>query len=212
MDAIRRSAEAPAVADRAELPAVARDLSDAFHDDPHFDWFMRDDTSRDRERTHFFHYMVRHVAGPGRIDRPEGGGAAAVWMPFAWVRQPRSFMDDLRMAPVVLRATGLGRVGRLLRMREVMDRHHPTDREHLYLWFLGVTPRLQGMGIGSRLLRAGLDRADAAGLPAYLETGTERNVALYRRHGFEPIHAAPVAEGGPMMWHMWREARAAPPR
>jgi ribosomal protein S18 acetylase RimI-like enzyme len=64
------------------------------------------------------------------------------------------------------------------------------------------------MGIGSRLLRAGLNRADEAGLPAYLETGTTRNVALYRRHGFEVIHEAPCGNGAPMMWHMWREPEA----
>ncbi|HYG28346.1 MAG TPA: GNAT family N-acetyltransferase, partial [Caulobacteraceae bacterium] len=172
---------------------------------PHFNWFLRADGRREAERARFFNYLICTLARAGRIDRPQGGGAAAVWMPSAWVTEPTSLVGELRSLPTVLRATGLSRLGRMMRIRKVMDAHHPTDREHLYLWFLGVTPRLQGMGIGSRLLRAGLNRADEAGLPAYLETGTEKNVALYRRHGFEPIHAAPVARGGPMMWHMWRE-------
>lgn len=205
VDAIRRSAEAPLRAGREELGAVARDLSDAFHDDPHFGWFMRDDARRPAERVRFFDYLICKLTGPGRIDRPEGGGAAAVWMPSEALKDGASLMDDLRMAKPALAATGLSRIGRLLRIRAVMDKHHPMDREHLYLWFLGVTPRLQGMGIGSRLLRAGLNRADAAGLPAYLETGTTRNVALYRRHGFEVIREAPVGRDAPMMWHMWRE-------
>ena len=207
-DAIRRSAETPRVAERAELPAVARDLADAFHDDPHFNWFIQAGPRKDAARQDFFHFLITSLARSGRIDRPEGGGAAAVWMPSSWATAPPSLIDDLRTAPTMLRATGLARFGRLMRIRKVMETRHPAEREHLYLWFLGVTPGLQGMGIGSRLLRAGLNRADEAGLPAYLETGTEKNVALYRRHGFEPIHAAPVAPNGPMMWHMWREAGA----
>jgi len=207
-DAIRRSAENPAVAQTADLGGVARDLSDAFHEDPHFGWFLREDARRDAARLGLFNYIIHKMAGPAQIDRPEGGGAAAVWMPSEALKEPDSLLDELKMAGPMLRATGFSRIGRLLQIRAAMDKHHPMDREHAYLWFLGVTPALQGMGIGSRLLRAGLNRADEAGLPAYLETGTTRNVALYRRHGFEVIHQAPPGKGAPMMWHMWREPEA----
>lgn len=198
----------PVTAGRADLDAVARDLSDAFHEDPHFDWFLRADARRDAGRLGIFHHILRNLAREARIDRPEDGGAAAVWMPFEAIKEPGSLLDDLKMARPMLAATGLSRIGRLLQVRATMDRNHPMDREHAYLWFLGVTPPLQGMGIGSRLLRAGLNRADEADLPAYLETGTTRNVALYLRHGFEVIHEAPVGRGGPVMWHMWREPQA----
>ena len=206
--AIRRSAETPVTAGPADLGDVARDLSDAFHEDPHFGWFLRADARRDAERLRLFDYIMRNLARPGRIDRPEGGGAAAVWMPFDAIKEPSSLLDDIKLARPMLRATGFSRIGRLLQVRAAMDKNHPMDREHVYLWFLGVTPSLQGMGIGSRLLRAGLNRADEAGLPAYLETGTTRNVALYRRHGFEVIHEAPPGKDAPTMWHMWREAEA----
>ena len=206
--AIRRSSETPATATAADLGGVIRDLSDAFHEDPHFDWFLRADARRDAARLGVFNYLLRNLGRKARIDRPEGGGAAAVWMPFAAIKEPSSLLDDLKMARPMLSATGFSRIGRLLQIRAAMDRNHPMDREHIYLWFLGVTPPLQGMGIGSRLLRAGLNRADEAGLPAYLETGTTRNVALYRRHGFEVIHEAPPGKGAPVMWHMWREPDA----
>ncbi|MGE5502153.1 MAG: GNAT family N-acetyltransferase [Ignavibacteriales bacterium] len=206
--AIRRSAEQPVTAEAADLCAVARDLSGAFHEDPHFDWFLRADARREAERLRFFDYILRNLAKPARIDRPEGGGAAAVWMPSGALKEPTSLIDELKLAPPMLRATGFSRIGRLLQIRVTMDKRHPMDREHAYLWFLGVTPALQGMGIGSRLLRAGLNRVDEAGLPAYLETGTTRNVALYRRHGFEVIHEAPPGKGAPTMWHMWREPEA----
>nr|QQZ52074.1 GNAT family N-acetyltransferase [Phenylobacterium glaciei] len=61
-------------------------------------------------------------------------------------------------------------------MRKVMDELHPMARPHAYLWFLGVRPEAQGLGVGSRMLKAGLAKVDAAGLPAYLESSNEANV------------------------------------
>ena len=89
-----------------------------------------------------------------------------------------------------------------------MDKHHPMGRPHAYLWFLGVTHAAQGHGVGSRLLKVATDRLDANGRPAYLETQTERNLALYRRHGFEVISEHRPRPDGPMLWSMWREPGA----
>ena len=49
-----------------------------------------------------------------------------------------------------------------------------------------------------------LERCDADGMPAYLEATTQRNRALYLRHGFED-YGVIVLPGGPPMWQMWRE-------
>ncbi|MGH7025670.1 MAG: GNAT family N-acetyltransferase, partial [Caulobacteraceae bacterium] len=184
------------------------DLADAFTDDVAFDWFLRADERRSEARLRFFRLIVRMGAAQGaRIERPAGGGAAAVWMPFEALG-PMSFTDELRAFPTLLHATGLGRFGRLLALRADMDKHHPMDRPHAYLWFLGVTHAAQGHGVGSRLLKVATDRLDAAARPAYLETQTERNLALYRRHGFEVVSEHRPRPDGPMLWSMWREPNA----
>ena len=158
-------------------------------------------------RLKFFQFIVRNMAfGAGRIERPATGGAAAIWMPYEWLG-PQPLSAELRALPTLLRATGFSRFGRLAAMREDMDKHHPMERKHAYLWFLGVAPEAQGHGVGSRLLKVGTDRCDAAALPAYLETQTERNVALYRRHGFEVISEHRCRADAPLMWSMWREAQ-----
>jgi GNAT superfamily N-acetyltransferase len=56
---------------------------------------------------------------------------------------------------------------------------------HWYLGTVGVDPPAQNGGVGRALLREFLARADADGLPAYLETDRGENVAFYRRSGFE---------------------------
>ena len=80
---------------------------------------------------------------------------------------------------------------------------HPSDPHH-YLMLLGVVPARQGTGVGSALLRAVLDIADAAGEPAYLEATTPQNRALYERHGFEVTRESP-RRGLPAPWAMWRD-------
>jgi ribosomal protein S18 acetylase RimI-like enzyme len=205
-EAIRRAAETPVQATAADVEEVSRTLSDAFAVDPHISWFMRDDARRDAARLAFFRMLVGGEGfTQGRIDRPAGGGAAAIWMPFEWLR-PTPLMAELRGLPAMLRATGLARFGRLMAIRADMDAHHPLDRPHAYLWFLGVAPAAQGRGIGSALLRAANARLDAEGLPAYLETGTTRNVALYERHGFKVLSEHRARADAPTMWSMWREA------
>jgi ribosomal protein S18 acetylase RimI-like enzyme len=205
IEALRRGAETPTLAGNADLAAVAADLSDAFADDVMFDWFLRTDSRRDAARLKFFDFIIRNmVFGAGSIERPAVGGAAAVWLPFEALG-PTPLMTELRAVPVLLGATGVARFPRLAAARDCMDKHHPMDRPHAYLMFLGVSRAAQGHGVGSRLLKVGTDRCDAAGLPAYLETQTERNIALYRRHGFEVTSENHPRADAPPLWSMWRE-------
>jgi ribosomal protein S18 acetylase RimI-like enzyme len=72
-----------------------------------------------------------------------------------------------------------------------MRAFHPHE-PHWYLSMLGVDPACQGRGYGSALLKAGLARCDADGLPAYLESSNPKNIPLYERFGFEVMgHIAP---------------------
>ena len=70
-----------------------------------------------------------------------------------------------------------------------------------------MDPDRQGTGVGSALLADGVERIDAEGLPAYLESSKERNVPLYARFGFEVVEELRPKGGGPTLWCMWREAR-----
>jgi ribosomal protein S18 acetylase RimI-like enzyme len=204
-EALRRGAEAPVLARREDAEAVAADLADAFSDDVMFDWFLRDDDRRDAARLAFFRLLVGRMAmGVARIERPACGGAAAVWMPFEAVG-PTPMITLIRSLPTLLGATGLSRFGRLWAVMEDMDHHHPLDRPHAYLWFLGVRQEAQGHGVGSRLLKVATERLDQAASAAYLETQTERNIALYQRHGFKVISEHRPRPDAPRLWSMWRD-------
>lgn len=209
LEAIRRGAENPVAARRDQVDGSAADLADAFVDDPIITWFMRADAKRDAARLRFFRVLLAEAVIPdGVIERPEAGGAAAVWIPSEKLTgQP--LHRELRALPMLLNATGLARFSRLLSLREAMDKHHPTEKAHDYLWFLGVRPDCQGAGVGSRLIKAHTDQLDARGRPGFLETATPRNVPLYQRHGFQIIAEYRPADDGPLIWGMWRDPKGA---
>ena len=203
--AIRLAAEHPVPADRTTVAAAADDLSAAFATDPILDWFLREDDRRDSARLRFFRVLMRESAlVDGEIERPATGGGAAVWLP-SEKSGAQPLLRELRALPMLLNATGLARFPRLTQLRDAMDKHHPMDQPHDYLWFLGVHPDAQGAGVGSRRLKARTDRLDRLGRAAWLETATPRNVPLYQRFGFRTrVEYRPGADG-PLIWGMWRD-------
>lgn len=88
---------------------------------------------------------------------------------------------------------------------EEMVRCHP-EEPHWYLPLIGVEPARQGRGLGAVLLRAALQRVDAEGLPAYLESTNPRNRPLYEQHGFAPIGEIKIGSCPPIV-PMLRRAR-----
>lgn len=74
---------------------------------------------------------------------------------------------------------------------------------HWYLRQIGVDPALQRRRYGSALIETVLRECDATGVPAYLESSSPRNRALYERHGFVAI--GEIREGeSPPIWPMLR--------
>ena len=93
----------------------------------------------------------------------------------------------------------------LLATFEKMDEWHP-DEEHWYLPIVGVEPNAQGRGLGGALMRHATARADAQGVPAYLESSNPRNISLYERHGFEVMGEIQIG-AGPLVTPMLRRPR-----
>ncbi len=188
----------------SDIPDVARALAEAFEDDPHFRWIVRDDRRRLERLERAFALFTE------RIWLPHDAGytherliGAALWMPpGTW---HVSVLTQLRLMPGTIRALG-NNSPRLIRALNFIERKHPRKR-HWYLPIIGVARAWQGRGFGSALLHPMLQRCDREGIPAYLEASTPRNRALYERHGFTVIEECRYAADGPPMWRMWREPK-----
>jgi GNAT superfamily N-acetyltransferase len=193
----------------ADAEAVARTLAEAFFDDPHFRWFVRDDTKRMRKLERGFGTFVRRVWLP----QDEGYAherliGAALWMPpDTW---HLSLLTQLLLLPTVVRDLGAG-APRLLKALTFIEKHHPREPAHWYLPIIGVRSAWQGRGYGAALLDPMLKRCDAERMPAYLEASTARNVTLYERNGFTVVEECRYATDGPPLWRMWREPKGSGP-
>ncbi len=74
---------------------------------------------------------------------------------------------------------------------------------------IGADPAAQGTGQGAALLRSGLAKADAAGLPACLESSKASNLPFYEHFGFTVREEVRLPGGGPTLWAKRREPRPA---
>jgi GNAT superfamily N-acetyltransferase len=84
-----------------------------------------------------------------------------------------------------------------------MHESHPRE-PHYYVRIIGVRAARQGRGLGSTLMQPTLEKADADGLPTYLEASSERSAALYERLGFVHLRKLELPDGGPPVWSMRR--------
>lgn len=112
---------------------------------------------------------------------------------------------QLSMLPALIRAYGRT-LPRLLLALNSAESDHPKE-PHYYLPMLGVEPAGQGRGMGSALMYPVLSRCDAERVPAYLESSTPRNRALYERHGFEAIGEFKLGRSRFSFTRMWRSPR-----
>jgi GNAT superfamily N-acetyltransferase len=80
---------------------------------------------------------------------------------------------------------------------------------HWYLGVLATHPDHTGRRLGRLVMAAGIRAARDAGLPAYLETVTQRNVEIYQRSGWTLVRT--VTTDGLTVRVMTRTAAAPDP-
>lgn len=193
----------------ADLPALELALARAFLHDPMTSWVVGEaDHQRRLEMTAAGFFRPALAAGLRRghcYALDEGGEitAGAIWSP-----PDVEMLDDsdaAAFAQALQAEAGDEALGRIMALGAMVSAHHPHDRPHFYLFVLGAAE--QGRGAGSAVLAPVLERCDADGLPAYLESSNARNVGFYERHGFEVRWEDTPAPGGPVMRGMWRDPR-----
>jgi ribosomal protein S18 acetylase RimI-like enzyme len=169
------------IADKNEQQAVLSTLMLAFSIDP----CMRYALTKPETFIGAFRRLALALGG-GAFEHGSAyvdaeGASAALWLPpgvesdgEAIGALVEEIVDDPEKQQV------LAQVG------EAMGENHPHE-PHWYLAMIGADPSRQGRGLGSALLKEGLRRCDADGLPAYLESSNPANIPLYERHGFEVV-------------------------
>jgi RimJ/RimL family protein N-acetyltransferase len=189
-------------AGRADLPRLAPMLAAAFQDDPVMAYIFPDPAVRRARLPGFLSVIFKSDLPAGACFMTDNAEAATTWR--APGRGHLSFREMLQQAWPWVAAAGPA-LPRALIVSAASDANHP-EEPHWYLHIAGCSPQAQGKGFGSAVIRAGLARSDADGVPAYLETANEANLAVYGALGFQVTHRWTVKDG-PRCWSMLRKAR-----
>jgi len=189
-------------ATRQDAARLAEVLADAFEDDPLSKWlFIEDDGLRERLRRSFDALLNRVYLPKGQTFTTADLAGCAMWAPPG--KWKLSVLQQLRLAPLMLRLMPSASLRNGSRMQVQVEKAHPSD-PHWHLSVLGVDPARQRTGVGTSLMRPILDRADADRVLCHLETSKEENLAYYARQGFEIHNELELPEGAPRVWTMTR--------
>jgi len=192
---------------RDEAALLGEVLADAFAEDPVFAWLIPPDhRGRDSRLRTVFTSMSRGYLRQGKpCYLTSDVSAAALWAaPGKWTMPLSQIVLEAAPSGLAFR----GGLLRALRTQLQIERLHAGQfPAHWYLGYLGTRRDRQGEGLGTQMLREVLARADADGVPAYLESSNERNLPLYERNGFRVVGELRALGHGPAIWRMWREPR-----
>ncbi|MGV9214962.1 GNAT family N-acetyltransferase [Micromonospora sp. RB23] len=175
------------IATPADRDAVVGTLVAAFVKDPILRHLFPDDETYPRHAATFFGNLFDRRVHQLSIWTIGAGASVALWDPPAAPQatglQPSPDGGTAARYPADVRA----------RVQGYDDAVHAALPTYPF-WYLGVLgthPDSAGRGWGRAVMRAGLARAAADGLPAILETSNPANVELYRRAGWEVIGSLP---------------------
>lgn len=166
------------------MTPLSRALAAAFEHDPIWSWILQGLPDRRRRLERFFALELEQVilpVGSAHTADDVPGGCLAT-PPGQW-RVP--LRTQIRHAPTFTGILGR-RMPRALGFLTKMEARHLRDPHH-YVAYVGVAPEHQGQGVGRRLMEPTLARADADGLPCFLEATSPDNARLYRRLGFRDV-------------------------
>jgi GNAT superfamily N-acetyltransferase len=188
------------IATREDVPASVTTLARAFADYPFTRHVVAADDHRERVRRFQELFLTRVAMEYGHVWVTDDCRAVAAWT--SPERDPEPAFAEV--GPLAAALAG-DRIAAYESAERALAPHRPSGP----VWFLatvGVDPRAQGTGLGTAVLRPGLEAAARAGLPAFLETSDARNVRFYERLGFAVTAEVPLPDGGPRTWCMLRAA------
>ncbi len=192
----------------SQVDQASEVLAKAFQDDPAYTQLFPDLDERLHSLRWLWGGVLKHCLVYGEVHTTSLMNGAAGWLSPGNVEV--TFWQMLRTGFALQRAVMRFEKNARSSFLEVLDyldgiHKDVIKKPHWYLWVLGVDPSYQGQGIGGKLIEPVLARSDEEGVPCYLEAMTERNVAFYKKRGFEVVSEGEVLGQRVRVWMMLRE-------
>ena len=197
------------VAPEPSKARLTQTLTRAFANDPMMTFIFPEDNVREEVLPWFLGSVISYCQRYGEVESSPDADAVACWLTPGNTRVTplRQMRGEGILTPFKL---GFERFGRLMALQNYMTKEHHAHapEPHYYLYLLGVDPASWGRGLGRNLMGKMLARADSEGVPCYLETQNEKNVAVYEKVGFEVMSSGKVDGHDLNVWTLKREANA----
>ena len=184
-----------------EIEAAADLLATAYYDDIFFKWCV--DSDKDRHQIVADYYKV-YLSSRGCIAHVAENSeqemvGVTVWLPHD---------ADASLYEEIENVVGAANAPMFQEVAERSHGNEPTDGPFYQLVGFGVLQKLQGMGIGYKLLKHHLDILDSAGIPTYLEASTPYyGGGVYGKFGYKPFGELMAFTETAVLYPLYRPAQ-----
>ena len=155
-------------------------LTKAFDDNKSFNSIIIQDDKRAERIKKVFEYYFEVNLKYGKILISDDEKACAV---ISFPEQKKTTIKSILRDINLLFLLGLKSVKKGFERESIISKTHPKHKFY-YLLFIGVDPEFQNSGKGSQLLKDLIIDSKVLSRPIYLETYLDKNVTLYKKHGF----------------------------
>jgi ribosomal protein S18 acetylase RimI-like enzyme len=187
------------------MGSAAHTLALAFQNDPLYTYVIPEAKKREKELQWLMQKVVLYTMLYGEVYTTAKFEGVICWLPPGDTELKFTRIVRTGLTAIVFRF-GLKAYRRFdENMSFAGELHKRSVRQpHWYLWAIGVAPECWGRGIGGLLMEPVLRSSDAGGIPCYLETHNEKNVAFYLKNGFKVIEEGKAPGHEIRVWAMLR--------
>lgn len=194
----------------SEIEMASEVLTDAFQDDSIFCDIFPETDERKHSLQQIWRSVLRYCTTFGEVYATRDMRGVASWLSPGNTELTPSRMQQTGMClEHAIAKLSPSAQERLIRLFSFTDNLHKRviQKPHWYLWLIGVKQDCQGQRVGSTLIEPVLVLADSQVTSCYLESGDERNLKFYNRHGFEVVYEGVVPGESFRIWGLVREPR-----
>jgi len=182
--------------DMKDLDKASEVLGRAFFDDPDTMKILPDDDARKKKLKHFFKCFVKFGLLYGEVYAPSNElEGISVWVHSStkdmtiWRNLRSGFMG------LILKVNGKA-MNVFSSYGKQMDEAMKTviSGEHWFLFIIGVDPKHQRKGYGTKMIDPMLKKIDSEKLPVMLDTNKQENIGYYEKFDFEVVQTYKVLD------------------
>lgn len=157
-------------------------LAQSFDDNQSVNYIVQQDQNRPKRIKALMDYSFEVCYAFGKVFLSDDRKACAlVLFPDQKRTSLKSILLDVKL---ILSSVGISNIQKALSREAKIKNLQPKELMY-YLWFIGVDPKYQNTGAGTKLLNEIIEDSSRKKRQIFLETSTLKNLPWYKKFGFD---------------------------